>query len=100
MAILSAQETFDKIKSFIEDNGKSYPNWYAGIATDPEARLFEEHNVSKDSDLWIYQRCQSEEGARNVEEALLKLGCDGSTGGGDKSSVYDYVYRKSANTNP
>jgi hypothetical protein len=99
MAILNAQETFDKIKSFIDEHDNNYPKWYSGIASDPRKRLFEEHNVSEDSDLWIFQRCPNEQNARNVEERLLKLGCDGSTGGGDASSVYAYAYRKSANTN-
>lgn len=100
MAVLNAQQAFDKIKSYIDEHNNNYPRWYGGIASDPKERLFEEHNVSEKSDLWIYQRCESEQSARAVEEALLKLGCDGSTGGGDQSTVYAYAYLKSANTNP
>jgi len=99
MAILSAKETFDKIKSFIDDHNNNYPEWYAGIASNPEERLFKEHNVSKNADPWIYQKCPNDQSARSVEEALLELGCDGSAGGGDESSIYAYAYRKSANTN-
>jgi len=100
MAILNATQAFDKIKSFIDDHNNNYPKWYSGIASNPRERLFEEHNVSEKSGLWIFQRCLSEQSVRSVEEALLKLGCDGGTGGGDESSAYAYAYRKSANTNP
>jgi len=100
MAILSAKETFDKITSFIDNHSGNYTEWYAGIASDPEERLFEEHKVSKDSDFSIYQRCPNKQSAKGVEEALLKLGCDGGIGGGDESSVFAYAYRKSANTDP
>jgi hypothetical protein len=95
----SAQQVYDEIKSFI-DSHNNYPTWCSGIASNPRERLFQDHNVSEKSDYWIYRQCQSEQSARNVEEALLKLGCDGGTGGGDESTVYVYAYRKSTNTNP
>ena len=100
MAILNAQETFIKIKSLIDQYGSAYSNWYTGITSDPETRLFQQHGVSKDTDVWTFQRCQSEQGARDVEAALLELGCDGGPGGGEKSCDYNYAYRKSRNTNP
>ena len=100
MAILNAQQTLNKIKSFIDEHNNNYPKWYSGIASNPKERLFKEHNVSEESGLWIFQRCLSEQSARDAEKALLELGCDGSTGGGDESSVYAYAYQKSVNTNP
>ena len=45
-------------------------------------------------------RVNKTKGARNVEAVLLKLGCDGETGGGDESTTYIYAYLKSSNTNP
>ena len=95
----SEEQAYNEIKSYMDRNN-NYPKWYSGITSDPRKRLFEEHNVSEKSDYWIYRQCYSEQSARNVEEALLKLGCDGGTGGGDESSVCVYAYRKSANTNP
>jgi hypothetical protein len=99
MAAIPAQQAYDEIKSFM-DKHNNYPKWYSGIASNPRERLFEEHNVSEKSDWWIYRECSSAQSARNVEEALLKLGCDGGPGGGDESSVHVYAYKKSSGTNP
>jgi len=98
--IIPAQQAFDEIKSFMDKHNNNCPKWYSGIASNPSERLFREHNVSERGDWWIFRQCQSEQSARSVEEALLKLDCDGGTGGGDESSVYVYAYLKSANTNP
>jgi hypothetical protein len=96
----TAQQIYDEIKAFIDKRGEPYSNWYAGIATNARKRLFEEHNVSEKDDPWIWHRCSSDQAARNVEGALLKLGCDGDTGGGDESTTSVYAYLKSSHTNP
>lgn len=49
---------------------------------------------------YIARQCQSNETARNVEDALLKLGCAGGPGGGDLTTVYVYAYLKGAMTDP
>jgi hypothetical protein len=89
-----------EIKAYIDKRRKPYSSWYVGIASDARKRLFEEHNVSEKDDYWTYRRCSSVGAARVVEEALLKLGCDGALGGGDESTASVYAYLKSANTNP
>ena len=95
------QEAYTEIKAFINKQGKPYTEWYAGIASEPEERLFEEHNVTEaKSDWWIYRECSDEQSARAVKETLIKLGCDGDSGGGDYATVYAYAYLKSANTKP
>ena len=94
----SAQETYNEIRTYIDERNNSYQKWYSGITSNPRERLFQEHNVSEKSDWWIFRLCQNEQSARSVEEVLLKLGCDGATGGGDESSVYVYAYFKTANT--
>jgi hypothetical protein len=94
------QQAYNEIKAFIDKRGKPYRSWYAGIAADARKRLFQEHHVSEKDDQWIYRQCPNDQGARDVEEALIKLGCDGETGGGDESTTSVYAYLKSANTNP
>jgi hypothetical protein len=100
MASIPAQQAYNEIKAFVDEQGKPYKNWYAGIASDVSERLFGEHGVSEKNDQWIYRECQGEQSARNVEDGLLELGCDGDTGGSDQSTIYTYAYLKSANTKP
>ena len=38
--------------------------------------------------------------ARNVEDKLHELGCDGGPGGGDASTVWVYAYLKGTMTIP
>jgi len=97
---IPAQQAYDEIKAYIDKRDRPYSSWYAGIASDARKRLFQEHNVSEKDDPWIYHQCKNDQSARNVEEALLKLGCDGDTGGGDESTTYVYAYLKSSGTNP
>jgi hypothetical protein len=97
---MSAQQAFDKIKAHIDKIGKPYSSWYVGITADPEARLFKDHNVSRENDAWTYQNCHTNEDARNVESLLLSFGCDGGSGGGDNTSTYVYAYLKTTNTKP
>ncbi len=97
---IPAQQAYDEIKAHIDKSGELYRKWYAGIATDPRKRLFEEHNVSEKEAWWAYRRCSTDKDARLVEEKLLKLGCDGDTGGGDESTIAVYAYLKTSNTNP
>ena len=94
------EQAYNKIKAYIDKQGKPYQSWYVGIASDARERLFQGHNVSEKGDQWIYDQCPDDQGARSVEEALLKLGCDGDIGGGDESTTYIYAYFKSSNTIP
>jgi len=94
------EQAYSKIKTYIDKQGKLYQSWYAGIASNARERLFQDHNVLEKGDLWVYDQCPNDKGARSVEAALLKLGCDGETGGGDESTTYIYAYLKSSNTNP
>lgn len=96
----TAQQVFDGIKEYVDNQGKPYAAWYAGITSDIETRLFADHDVSRTSDKWVYDECENNQGARNVEDALLKLGCDGGSGGGDQSSTHVYAYLKSPSTKP
>jgi len=54
-----------------------------------------------EKDHWfIHRPCASNEAARNVEKALLDLGCDGGTGGGGDDAIYVYAYLKTSVTEP
>ena len=100
----TAQQAYDKIVAHMDDqiskNGGGYPNWYCGITSNIEGRLFGYHQVPRQNYWRIFCDCISAEAARNVEGGLLGLGCDGGTGGGDEQSIYVYAYLKSAITNP
>lgn len=88
------------IHDFIRKGGGAYKEWYVGVTSDPEKRLFEEHNVDKAKDLWIYRTADSASIARSVEQYFIDLGCDGGPGGGDYTAKVVYAYKKSWRTKP
>ncbi len=87
----------NEIVGHIQKIDTMFVRWYVGIASDVEARLFEDHRVDRNGD-WIYGRCADHETARQIERALLQLGCTGGPGGGDASTIYVYAYRKTPST--
>jgi len=86
----------NNIKNHADKEGSGYGNWYCGIATDPDQRLFKDHNVpeGKGKAWWIKENAGTEQTARDTEEYLLNLGFDGDSGGGDYSTIYVYAYKK------
>lgn len=100
MSPQSPQKVYDAIIAHIREEEGPYPEWYCGVTSDSESRPFNDHGVSRAADSWITGQCRDATGARNVERALLKLGCRGDTGGGDATAVYVYAYRMSSRTNP
>ena len=101
MEAQEAQQVYDEIVAHIKKQGGAYSTWYCGITSDWQSRLFDEHKVPQEKDYWyIARQCYNNNAARNVEDALLKLGCDGGAGGGDQTSVYVYAYLKGTMTNP
>lgn len=87
-----AQQVYDEIVAHIKQQGGAYSTWYCGITSDWKNRLFNEHKVPRGGDYWyIAGQCYTNVAAREVEEALLKLGCDGGVGGGDQATVYAYA---------
>ena len=100
MEAQDAQAAYDGIVANINKQGGPYPEWYCGITSDLESRLFGDHKVPRD-DYWrSFRKCHNDTDARAVETALVKLGCDGGSGGGDETSVYVYAYLKGTMTNP
>ena len=96
---VSAQAAFRTLTEYIDENGGNYQRWYAGRSSDPETRLFGEHNVSK-TEKWVYSPCANEADAGNVKMALLDLGCDGKPGSGENTGTWVYAFLKSSRTNP
>lgn len=97
---MNTKETIkSEIKAYIDENGGVYKNWYVGIATDPESRLFNDHNVDKKNGWWIYREAENSNIARKIEEYFIEIvGTDGGQGGGDSSTKSVYAYKKTSNT--
>jgi hypothetical protein len=96
----SALKAYNDILAFVYEQGYSHQSWYCGITSDIETRLFGEHGVSKDKDLWIGTSCETVDDARAVEEALINEGFRGHTGTGDDESNMVYAYLMTESTDP
>jgi hypothetical protein len=59
-----------EIIKFIADSGAGFTNFYIGIASDPDTRLFSHHHVDKNS-LWTYQDAGQEEAARTIAKFIM-----------------------------
>lgn len=83
----------NEILTHVSKQGGPYKSWYAGIASDPETRLFVDHNVSRSNAWWVYRKTPNANDARAIEDYLLSLGFVGGPGGGDQytDSVYAYL---------
>ena len=86
------------IKAYVASNGGNYSQWYAGIATNPRQRLFNDHAVKEKGDAWIHEPCGSSEVARAVEKYFLAQGMQGGSGGGDDDSDHVYAYKIAGHT--
>ena len=95
-----AQQVYDEIVAHIKKQGGIYSNWYCGITSDWEDRLFNDHQVPRKDYWYIARQCYNDNDARIVESALLRFGCDGGAGGGDQTTVYVYAYLKGTMTTP
>ena len=96
----TAQEVSDEIVAHMKLSDGKYSNWYCGITSNWESRLFEDHQVPKEGHPYVTRQCYTNDDARAVENTLLTLGCDGAPGGGDDTTVYVYAYLKGTMTNP
>ena len=91
---------FAEMCEYINEIGGNHHLWYVGVTSDLMQRLCDEHSVPREGHPCISRRCFENSDARLVEQGLLNIGCDGGGGGGDKSSVFVYAYRKGATTKP
>ncbi|MFA5749744.1 MAG: hypothetical protein WC895_00785 [Candidatus Shapirobacteria bacterium] len=82
-----------EIKNYAGNYQSYWKDWYIGIASDPEQRLFTDHSVNQKTDIWIYRICQNADSARKIEEYLINsLKTKGDTGGGDNTTKFVYAY--------
>lgn len=98
MEAQDTQQVYDEIVAHIGEQKGKYSQWYCGIASDWEDRLFNDHQVPRKGHWRITCQCHNSDDARAVEKALVKLGCDGGPGGGDETTVYVYAYLKGSMT--
>ncbi|MBC8346381.1 MAG: hypothetical protein ISR82_00140 [Candidatus Marinimicrobia bacterium] len=94
--------TKKKIINAIENylKGAVYSDYYVGITANIGARLFGDHGISTDHDIWIYREAITVSDAREIEKYFLDRGIDGGPGGGDENSKKVYVYKKTSMSNP
>lgn len=91
--IMTAKEIIDEINIHLANSNKQYySDFYIGITNDIDRRLFQEHNVSKLNDWWIFRQANDKATAQSVEEFFLNQGMKGDTGGGSDDSTYVYCY--------
>jgi hypothetical protein len=82
-----------KIKLYIEQCGGDYRNWYVGITSDLEERLFEGHKI-RENDLHTSEKASNSDVARAVENHFInKLKTQGGPGGGDATAKFVYAYK-------
>lgn len=93
---MTAQQLYDDIIKYVGVDNLS--NWYVGIASDIEQRLFGDHRVHRDNHRWFHGRALNVDHARSAETALIKLGFDGGSGGGDHTTAHVYAFRKEFGT--
>jgi len=85
------QKIINDMTNYIIKHGQGYAGWYVGITKDINERLFEYHNVTKNTGTYIYYTAPSSEIAREIEKYFLAHGADGGTGGGNKEDT-DIIY--------
>ncbi len=98
---MNAQEIINDLTDYANQYpGTSNSQWYVGIASDVDARLFSDHNVIKDGGDWAHAPADTSAIARSVEQHFLGHGFDGGPGGGDSSTMTVYIYIKTSSTDP
>lgn len=93
------EEIKQKISSHMRKYGGSYLDWYVGITSDPENRLFNDHRVNKSKNSWVFIQTD-EETAKNVGEYFVNyIGTDGKSNGAEHPN-HVYIYKKTWRTKP
>lgn len=82
------------ITQYVDQHGGQHVGygWYAGIASDPDDRLFQQHKVDRQS-AWIHCLADSDQSAREAEAYLHRIGYKGGGGGGSYMSTTVYAYK-------
>ncbi len=97
---MSRDSIIQDIKNHIKTNGDSPSDWYVGITSSTDQRLFVEHNVDKKNDAWILKESDTENIAREVEKYFTEeFGTKGDQGGGI-NPCYVYAYKITDHSKP
>lgn len=97
----SVDEIIRDIRAHITKEGSPFSDWYVGITSNINDRVFGDHNVSEKDQLYIYCEAYTVAFARHIEQQFIDVdGTDGGPGGGDEDSVFVYAYKKTSETNP
>jgi hypothetical protein len=97
---LSKNEIIGKFLKFIQSSNGPLGSWYVGVSQDAEKRLFVDHNVNKETGLWIYENADNANEANGVESFFIARGAAGGPGGADYTATMVYAYKKNYNTKP
>lgn len=81
-----------KIEKHMDKVGGKRSEWYVGITSDIEERLFGFHRVQRKGGRWIHCKAANDADAREAEAAFHEAGCQGAGGGGDHTAVHVYAY--------
>jgi hypothetical protein len=81
-----------EIDAHMKKSGILNKDWYVGITSDINERLFGFHQVPRENHWFIYRRALNSSEARSIEAAYHRAGCTGGGSGGDHTAVYIYAY--------
>jgi hypothetical protein len=96
---MSKEKIIADINEHLSKSGKQYySDFYVGITNDVERRLFNEHNVNKETMWWIYRTANSKMVAQEIEQFYIEKGMQGHLGGGADDSCIVYCYAVGATT--
>jgi len=91
---LRMEDIVEAFLSYMRRRVVPFSAWYAGITTECEKALFDEHSVPRDDHPCICQEALSASEARRAKAQLLLEGCSGDRYAGDPSAMFVYVYLK------
>ena len=77
MEAKNAQTIVNEIYAHMQKQGGQLSDWYVGITSDIEQRLFTDHNVPRKNHWYAYRKATTADEARSAEKAFLDAGCDG-----------------------
>lgn len=86
------QSIIQQIDAHMQKSGYANSQWYVGVTSDIEQRLFGYHQVPRQNHWYIWKRTFSDDDARNIEAAYHRAGCQGAGGGGGAGAVFVYAY--------
>ena len=95
---LDSKTILAQINTHMNRSGISNRQWYVGITSDIEQRLFHSHGVPRSNYWYIFREAHNANEARLIMDAYHKAGCKGVGGHGDATSTFVYAYVTSAQT--